>query len=75
MTINGELLNEIVRSALKAAERAGYLRAASALRDREAYDQWCADGMADKANWDRSWPDYHHAPRFADYLEAREADQ
>jgi len=71
MTVDGESLNEIVRAALKASEQAGYSRAIATLRDREAYEQWCDEELSDPANWDRSWPDYHHAPRFADFLEAQ----
>lgn len=53
---------------LAAATRRGFDAAIAALRDRDRYERWMAADMATGA-WS-FWPDFHHAPRFADYLQA-----
>ncbi len=67
-------MRAVKRRAVEQAERAGYQRAINQLRDELAYKEWRERDMAQPASARSFWPDYSHAPRFADYLEAnREA--
>ena len=50
------------------AERRGWDAAVAALRDEKQYEQWCYEDIRDGDG--QSWPYWHHAPRFADYLDA-----
>jgi hypothetical protein len=61
---------------LAAARAEGYARAVANLRDRARYGAWAEAGIRRWVGGDRSetrgYPDGHHAPRFADYLEEQE---